>query len=120
MNDFQYIFECNKIESLITLDFSNRKCFPQNILNYSSWTVGSGTIQTDITKSGVTYYNQISQDSENLRVLSSDPFGYTNSVVWKSSSKDGVTPNDGTHGDGGYDSGTFRVDSDMKYRFIFI
>lgn len=25
MNDFQYIFECNKIESLITLDFSNRK-----------------------------------------------------------------------------------------------
>lgn len=99
------------------VDFSNRKCFPQNILNYSSWTVGSGTIQTDITKSGVTYYNQISQDSENLRVLSNDPFGYTNSVVWKSSSKDGVTPNDSTHGDGGYDSGTFRVDSDMKYRF---
>ena len=25
MNDFQYIFECNKIESLITLDFANRK-----------------------------------------------------------------------------------------------
>jgi hypothetical protein len=99
------------------VDFSNRKCFPQNILNYSSWTLGSGTIQTDITKSGVTYYNQISQDNENLRVLSNDPFGYTNSVVWKSSSMDDVTPPDSTHGDGGFDTGIFRIDPDMKYRF---
>lgn len=106
----------NKIVSdsiVFNLDFANRKCFAPNILNYSSWTVGTGTVNNDATKYGVTNFAANGQVGEDVRVTGVDPFGYTSSVVWKSSTVDTTTPT----GDGGWNSGNFSIDNSKIYRF---
>lgn len=105
----------NKIVSdsiVFNLDFANRKCFAPNILNYSSWTVGTGTVNNDTTKYGVTNFTANGQASENVRVTETDPFGYTNSVVWK-----GFSLESSANGEGGWDTGNFAIDNGKMYRF---
>ena len=98
------------------VDFANRRSFAPNILNYSSWTVGTGTVNNDTTKYGVTNFVAAGQAGENVRVTGTDPFGYTSSVVWKASTVDssflGPTDNDG-----GWNSGNFAIDNSKMYRF---
>ena len=95
------------------VDFSNRKCFAPNILNYSSWTVGTGNVNNDTTKYGVTNFNVNGTTGEDSRVLGVDPFNYTSAVVWKSSTVDTTLPS----GDGGWNSGNFEIDNSKMYRF---
>ena len=95
------------------VDFSNRKCFAPNILNYSSWTVGTGTVNADTTKYGVTNFIADGTTGEDSRVLGVDPFGYTSAVLCKSSTVDTTLPS----GDGGWNSGNFAIDNSKMYRF---
>jgi hypothetical protein len=96
------------------VDFANRKCFAPNILNYSHWTVSSGGVAADATRYGVTLYTPNSGTvAETARVLGTDPFGYTNSVVWRATNTD---PNPG-NSDGGWDTGNFAIDNSKLYRF---
>jgi hypothetical protein len=94
------------------VDFANRKCFAPNLLNYSSWTTGTGHIASDTTKYGVTNFNMSSTTNENIRVEQSNPFGYAKSVVWKSSSQD-----DYDNADGGFLTGNAAIDKNKLYRF---
>lgn len=98
------------------VDFANRRSFAPNILNYSSWTVGTGTVNNDTTKYGVTNFAANGQAGENVRVTGADPFGYTSSVVWKASTVDSsfLGPTDA---DGGWNSGNFAIDNSKMYRF---
>lgn len=95
------------------VDFANRKSFAPNILNYSNWTLSTGGVNADVTRYGVTQYTANGQTSENVRVLGADPFGYTGSVVWKSSTVD----EPGSTGDGGFNTGNFSIDNARTYRF---
>ena len=75
------------------VDFSNRKSFSPNLLNYSIWATGSNTgISTNSSLYGTTGYFILSANSgrptETERILSIDPFGYTNSIVWTAISRD--------------------------------
>ena len=51
--------------------------------------------------------------AETARVLGTDPFGYTNSVVWRATNTD---PNPG-NSDGGWETGNFAIDNSKLYRF---
>lgn len=95
------------------VDFANRRSFAPNMLNYSHWTVGSGGVAADGTRYGVTNYNANGDAGENVKVLGTDPFGYANSVVWKSSTVDTTLPT----GDGGWNTGYFAIDNSKMYRF---
>jgi len=95
------------------VDFSNRKCFAPNILNYSNWTISTGDVSTDTNRYGMTQYIANGQTGENSRVTGVDPFGYAGSVVWKSNTVDTTTPT----GDGGFDTGSFAIDNTKMYRF---
>jgi hypothetical protein len=96
------------------VDFANRKCFSPNILNYSHWTVSSGGVAADATRYGVTLYSDNSGTvGESVRVRSVDPFGYTNSVVWRAQNTDSAPGNS----DGGWDTGNFAIDNSKLYRF---
>ena len=95
------------------VDVANRRSFAPNILNYSSWTVGTGTVNNDTTKYGVTIFAANGAAGEDVRVLGTDPFGYTSSVVWKASTVDTTLPT----GDGGWNSGNFAIDNSKMYRF---
>ena len=95
------------------VDFANRKCFSPNILNYSNWTVSSDGVAADVTRYGVTQYISNGGAGENSRVLGTDPFGYTGSVVWRAQNTD---PNPG-NSDGGWDTGNFTIEHSKMYRF---
>lgn len=96
------------------IDFANRNSFAPNLLNYSSWTVSTGDITADGTKYGITQYMSNGSLSENIRVTGSDPFGYTGSVVWKSST---IEPYGTSDADGGWQTGQFPIDITKMYRF---
>lgn len=97
------------------VDFSNRKCFAPNILNYSNWTVSTGDVSADTNRYGMTYYSANGDAVENVRVVGTDPFGYTGAVVWKSSTVD--TSYASSAGDGGFNTGNFSIDNTKLYRF---
>jgi hypothetical protein len=98
------------------IDFSNRRCFAPNLLNYSTWTPGSGSIIPDSTKYGTTNFSVVSSvNNENIRVYDTNPFGYDTSVVWKGFSLDSTTVSGGN--DGGFICGFNDVDSSKMYRY---
>lgn len=112
----------NKITSkdsiVFMIDFSNKKSFSPNLLNYSSWVEDtSGVINSLKSSYGVSRYFINGNTNENVRVLGQDPFGYTNSVVWKSSSKDNPEGANGTTADGGWETDLFKIDNKKMYRF---
>lgn len=98
------------------IDFSNRRCFAPNLLNYSTWTPGPGSVIADSTKYGTTNFSVVSSDiNENIRVYDTNPFGYDTSVVWKGFSLDSTVFSSGN--DGGFVCGFNDVDSSKMYRY---
>lgn len=104
---------------VLNLDFSNRKCFVPNLLNYSNWQVGSGVIPTNLSLWGASSYSINGQNTENIRVIGSNPFQYSNSVIWKASTIDPplITGGGGLEGDGGFDTGYVQIDPNKMYRY---
>ena len=98
------------------VDFSNRKSYSPNLMNYSIWSVGSGSILANNSLYGITEYSLNGDAAENIRVVDQDPFGYTSSIVWRSSTIDGAL-NSGVQADGGWNSGFGNIDSGKTYRF---
>lgn len=98
------------------VDFSNRKSYSPNLMNYSIWSAGSGSIVGNNALYGITEYTLNGSAAENIRVVDQDPFGYTSSIVWRSSTVDEalVSPN---QADGGWNSGFISIDSSKTYRF---
>ena len=74
----------------------------KNLLNLSTWTLGSGSV------SGFTIYGS---EAENQRILDTGPFGVS-TVVWDSPSNDAIT-----NPDGGWDGGGVSIDNTKMYRF---
>jgi len=74
----------------------------KNLLNLSTWTLGSGSV------SGFTIYGA---EAENQRILDTGPFGVS-TVVWDSPSNDAIT-----NPDGGWDGGSVSIDNTKMYRF---
>ena len=97
------------------VDFANRKSFVPNLLNYSSWTVGTGSISTNPLLYGASGYVQNGDTIENVRVLGVDPFGNTQSIIWKGYSQDGTFDSGG--GDGGFLTSRFNIDPTKIYRY---
>lgn len=104
---------------VLNLDFSNRKCFVPNLLNYSNWQVGSGVIPTNLSLWGASSYSINGQNTENIRVIGSNPFQYSNSVIWKASTIDPplINVGGGLEGDGGFDTGYVQIDPNKMYRY---
>jgi hypothetical protein len=73
----------------------------RTLINWNNWTIGTG---------GVTGYNQNGSTSENSRVSSTNPFGYTD-IVWQGTSN---VPGDA---DGGWNTDWFPIDNTKLYRF---
>jgi hypothetical protein len=95
------------------VDFANRRSFSPNLLNYSVWSTGSGDIPPSSVY-GTSRYDSIgTTTAEDIRIIDVDPFGYTSSVVWSSTSTDEAY----TSGDGGWNTGNFPVDPRKLYRF---
>ena len=103
----------------IHIDFSNKRCYSPNMMNYSCWTTGSGSINENLSLYGISGYELNGSTEENIRVLGEDPFGNTNAIVWRSNSIDGMSnvPPPGNDGDGGWNSSTISIDSSKMYRF---
>jgi hypothetical protein len=106
------------------VDFSNRKSFSPNIINYSTWTTGTGSISQNSSLYGSNGFILNGSSDETVRFLADDPFGYTQSVIWKSSSEDSIngrTVSGSTSlisaGDGGWDGIRFSIDPTKMYRF---
>lgn len=80
-------------------------CVPinsQNLLNTSTWTVGSGSV------SG---FSQNGSTSENSREFGTDPFG-NSSILWKGG-------NDASsNADGGWNTNYQNIDNTKTYRFV--
>lgn len=80
-------------------------CVPinsQNLLNTSTWTVGSGSV-SGFSQNGAT--------SENSREFGTDPFG-NSSILWKGG-------NDASsNADGGWNSSYHNIDNEETYRFV--
>ena len=73
----------------------------QNLLNTSTWTVGSGSV-SGFSQNGAT--------SENSREFGTDPFG-NSSILWKGG-------NDASsNADGGWNSSYYNIDHTETYRF---
>lgn len=95
------------------VDFANRKSFAPNLINYTSWNVGSGTVPATPALYGMTNFIQNGDTNENVRTAGNDPFGYNNAIVWTSSSNTVIQSN----ASGGWDSGLLAVDPTKLYRF---
>jgi hypothetical protein len=95
------------------IDFSNKKCFSPNLLNYSVWATGSNSIVGNSLITGNSGYILNGSTTENTRVIESDPFGFTGAVIWKSTNADDSYPS----GDGGWNTNIFNIDSKKLYRF---
>lgn len=106
------------------VDFSNKKSFPPNLVNYSVWKVGIGSISANSLLYGGSGFSLNGSGDENVRVLENDPFGNTQSIIWKGNSALG----DGTDGrvvsgatvspgDGGWNGSIFPIDRTKMYRF---
>lgn len=94
------------------VDFANKKSFSPNLLNYSNWISGTGSV-TATNSYGMSAYTLNGDTIENVRVLGTDPFGSTSSIVWRGFSKDGTHPT----GDGGFNTSQFLIDPTKMYRF---
>ncbi len=73
----------------------------QNLLDTSTWTVGSGSV-TGFSQNGLT--------TENTRFIGTTPFG-TQEVIWE------AKPSGDSGGDGGWNTGFFPVDHTRTFRF---
>ncbi len=94
------------------VDFSNKRSFSPNLLNYSVWATGNTSIAASSSVWGNSQYNLNGTGAENSRIIDTDPFGFTQSVIWSSTNAD-----DGLSGDGGWDGGKFPIDPSKMYRF---
>jgi len=98
------------------VDFSNRRSYSPNLMNYSIWSEGSSSIAASASMFGITQYTLNGQAGENIRVVETDPFGYTSSIVWRSSTVDPALVSPGQP-DGGWNSGYIDIDNRKTYRF---
>ena len=74
----------------------------QNLLDTSTWTVGSGSVG-EFSRNG--------EVSENVREFGTDPFG-NSSILWKGG-------NDAaSNADGGWNSSYYNIDNEETYRFV--
>lgn len=90
-----------------TIDPANIKYNPQvayntNLLNYSTWNVGSGSVGM---------FGANGTAAENTRIYDTDPFNQS-SIVWQSPTNDATSD-----ADGGWDSSNITVDPTKLYRF---
>jgi hypothetical protein len=100
------------------VDFSNRRSFAPNLLNYSVWSTGSGTINSSSVYGTSRYTANGTTTAEDVRIIDVDPFGFTQSVVWSSTSTDeSALGGSSLSADGGWDTGNFPVDPSKLYRF---
>lgn len=99
----------------LAVDFSNRKSYSPNIMNYSVWSLGSNSISASSSAYGISGYTNNPTDAENLRELQTDPFGFTQAVVWNARTIDGVTQSGDN--DGGWNSDLWPADNSKMYRF---
>ena len=72
-----------------------------NILDYSTWTVGTGS---------ATGFNQNGSTTENYRINSTDPWG-NSTVIWE------ARPDATSGADGGWNTTNFAVDNTKTYRY---
>ena len=105
----------------LAVDFSNRKSYSPNIMNYSVWTEGVFSIAASSSAYGISGYSNNTSDSENRRELQTDPFGFTQAVIWNARTLDGVTHSiqgvGSSDGDGGWNSTFWPADNSKMYRF---
>ena len=74
----------------------------QNLLDTSTWTVGSGSVGG---------FSRNGEVSENVREFGTDPFG-NSSILWKGG-------NDAaSNADGGWNSSYYNIDNEETYRFV--
>lgn len=97
------------------VDFANRKSFSPNLLNYSNWIIGTGSIIASASLYGSSGYTLNGDSIENVRVIGTDPFGNTQSIVWKGYSQDGTLDSGGA--DGGFLTSRFNIDPTKMYRY---
>lgn len=74
-----------------------------NILDYSTWVIGTNGTQTGFFRNGL--------DSENTIIEMEDPWG-KKTAVWKAFNSDL-----GSDSDGGWNGSNFSIDNTYKYRF---
>lgn len=74
----------------------------KNLLNLSTWTLGTGSV-TGFSQNGLT--------TENQRILDTGPFGVS-ALVWDTPSNDVASD-----GDGGWDGSAISIDNTKLYRF---
>ena len=87
---------------LLVFVFSFSLAKAQNLLDTSTWTIGSGSV-SGFSQNGAT--------SENSRELGTDPFG-DSSVLWKGG-------NDAdSNADGGWNSSYHNINNEETYRFV--
>ena len=105
----------------LAVDFSNRKSYSPNIMNYSVWTEGVFSIAASSSAYGISGYSNQNSDSENRRELQTDPFGFTQAVIWNARTLDGVTYSiqgaGSSDADGGWNSTFWPLDNSKMYRF---
>ena len=99
----------------IAVDFTNRKSYSPNIMNYSVWNLGSDSIAASSSAYGISGYTNNPTNPENRRELQTDPFGFTQAVIWNARTLDGVFG--GGDADGGWDSSFWELDNSKMYRF---
>lgn len=88
------------------IDASNIKqnkklVYNTNLLNYSTWTVGTGS---------ATGFGANQSSTENYRLIGTDPFGHQ-SIIWE------ARPDSTSGADGGWNTTQFSVDQSKMYRF---
>ena len=86
---------------VFTFSLSIGNVFAQNLLDTSTWTVGSGSV------SGFSRNGQV---SENVREFGTDPFG-NSSILWKGGN------DSASNADGGWNSSYYAIDHTETYRF---
>lgn len=90
---------------VLYLDAANPKSIKKrssNLLNWDSWTVGTGSV-TGYTVNGTV--------DENRRILDTNPFGHSD-VVWDTPSNDATSD-----ADGGWEGSNIDIDPTKMYRF---
>ena len=105
------------------VDFANKKSFSPNMINYSIWTTGSGSISASSSLYGSSGFSLNGSSDENIRIDGVDPFD-TESVIWISNSMDSIsgrtvsgTTSLTSSGDGGWNGSQFSIDPTKMYRF---
>lgn len=97
------------------VDFANKNSFSPNMINYSNWTVGTGSVSASSSLYGSSGFTLNGEVGETVRFIGTDPFGSTQSIIWKSNSIDSFTASGGA--DGGWNGSRFAIDPTKMYRF---